>query len=720
MVKKPLQVAMVFFVTLFSIRMNLLFITVISVALLALASPSSYSPIVLKSAIGIPMIMLLFLMWIYNGKDKSTLQIKINSLYIPIIGFFIWASLSILWSVNNFYAITMLMQFSSYVLVFVLVYNLLNNIEQLKFINISFIMIGSVVSLIGLLQYYLIDNIFIQEVFTQGAWPASTFGNKNFSMHFIVMVIPVGLICLLKTSSVKRVWFFSFMLLINLWYWMFSFTRAAWLAVFLQILFLIIFLIFDKLKNNHHSIISNLKYLGLKVVSLLIVVASLIFISFVDVQSDRNIQNRIQSINIESGSSRIPAWLNTIELIKDQPLVGVGVGQWPVIYPLYHDKVIPDIIFNENTKLKHLHNEYLEMFTNFGAIGYIFLSWILINSILMIFRLLTLKFDNHKIYVFAVVLPLLGFLIESFFSFPIKAYYPMLFVMILLAILSYLYDFIYLKNTPRIYTIDIFSTKVRRLLFYVLNGGLLLSVLFFCYYSFNWVMAEKYREHAYEFGKSNQFNLTKVATLKSKSYLSNFPDLHNLLGLSYLKLGDNQNAIDTLKQSLVHQPYQSNALFNLSLAYRKAQNYEKELEVLRKLVKINPNHFRAYAAITRIYYILNEIPESEIAYKNMKYYFAKQRNRSGFLPHYDIVGKTAILVKDFEYAKLIYAEYLRKEPKAENFQVLGVLYLRNPNNIQEKAKGVDLFIRSLRLNPNIENGKLMMDEIKQFKLDNFQ
>ena len=696
--------------------MNLLYITIISIALLALASPDSYSPIVLKSAIGIPMVMLFFLMWIYSWKGNSTLKIKINSLYIPIIGFFIWASLSILWSVNDFYALTMLMQFLSYVLVFVLVYNLLNNIEQLKFINVSFITIGSVVSIIGLFQYYLIDNIFIQEVFTQGAWPASTFGNKNFAMHFIVMVVPIALICLLKTSSVKRVWFFSLVLLINLWYWMFSFTRAAWLAVFLQIVLLIIFLIVDKLKNNQQSIVGNLKSLRLKVVALLVVVTGLISISFVDVYSDRSIQNRIQSINIESGNPRIPAWLNTIEMIKDRPLVGVGVGQWPVIYPLYYDKAMLDIIFNENTGLRHLHNEYLEMFANFGAIGYAFLLWILINSILMIFRLLTLKFDKRKIYIFAVVLSLLGFLVESFFSFPIKAYYPMLFVMVLLASLSYLYDFIYLKNTPRVYTVDIYSTKIRSSLFYVLNGGLLLCVLFFCYYSFSWVMAEKYREHAYEFERNQNFNLTKIATVKSKSHLPNLPDLHNLLGLSFLKLGDNQNAIDTLEHSLRFQPYQSNALFNLSLAYREVKNYEKELEILKKLVKINPNHFRAHAAITRIYYVLNEISNAEIAYKNMKLYFSQQKNRAGFLPHYDLVGKTAILVKDFEIAKLVYTEYVQKEPSAENFQVLGTLYLHNADNIKDRAKGVDLFIRSLKLNPDIDNRELMIDEIRRFKL----
>lgn len=700
--------------------MNLLFITIVSIALLALASPNGYSPIVLKSAIGIPMVTIFFLMWIYSWRGESTLKIKVNSLHTPIVGFFIWASISSLWSVNDFYALTMLMQFLSYVLVFILVYNLLNNIKELKLVVFSFVIIGAVVSTIGLLQYYLINNVFIQNLFTQGAWPASTFGNKNFAMHFIVMVIPIALVSTLKTTSVKQAWVLSFLLFINLWYWMFSFTRAAWLAVFLQIIFLIIFMIIDKFKNNQESILSNLKFLRIKLIALFIVIASLIAISFVDFDKDRSIKNRIQSINYEFENPRIPAWLNTIEMIKDRPFVGVGIGQWPVFYPLYHDKAMPDIIFNEDTELDHLHNEYLEMFANFGLVGYIFLLWIMAISMQMMIRLLTLKFDKYKIYTLIVTLPLLGFLVESFFSFPIKAYYPMLFVMVLLAVLSYLYDFIYLKNTPRFYMVDICSTRTKSFLFYVLTISLLLSVLFFSYYSFNWVMAEKYREHAYEFERNQHFNLTKVASLKSQAHLSNFPDLHNLLGLSYLKSDDDQNAINTLERGLALQPYQSNALFNLSLAYRKAQNYEKELEVLHKLVKINLNHFRAHAAITRIYYVLNEISKAEIAYKNMKLYFFQQKNRSGFSPHYDVVGKTAILVKDFEFAKLVYTEYLQKEPSAENFKVLGTLYLYNTDKIQDRAKGVGLFIKSLKLNPKIDDRKVMIKEIRNFKLESFQ
>lgn len=72
-------------------------------------------------------------------------------------------------------------------------------------------------------------------------------------------------------------------------------------------------------------------------------------------------------------NTRIPAWLNTLEMIKDHFLMGVGVGNWEQAYPLYYDEVAKDLIFNEKTRLQRLHNSYLEMFANVGLIGYGFL-----------------------------------------------------------------------------------------------------------------------------------------------------------------------------------------------------------------------------------------------------------------------------------------------------------------------------------------------------------
>jgi hypothetical protein len=58
----------------------------------------------------------------------------------------------------------------------------------------------------------------------------------------------------------------------------------------------------------------------------------------------------------------------------------------------------------------------------------------------MTFKILKSNYLYEKIYVVGITLSLQGFLVESFFSFPVKAYYPVLIVAILLAATSYIYN----------------------------------------------------------------------------------------------------------------------------------------------------------------------------------------------------------------------------------------------------------------------------------------
>ena len=42
------------------------------------------------------------------------------------------------------------------------------------------------------------------------------------------------------------------------------------------------------------------------------------------------------------GSLRSIMWLNSWEMIKDHWLLGVGYGNWLVMYPVYHQAAIAD------------------------------------------------------------------------------------------------------------------------------------------------------------------------------------------------------------------------------------------------------------------------------------------------------------------------------------------------------------------------------------------
>jgi len=80
--------------------------------------------------------------------------------------------------------------------------------------------------------------------------------------------------------------------------------------------------------------------------------------------------NDFKSIVELDSNPRIPVWINTLEMIKDHPFLGVGVSQWQVNYPLYFDRRSKDVLFNEKTQLKRVHNDYLEQYSNLGLIGF--------------------------------------------------------------------------------------------------------------------------------------------------------------------------------------------------------------------------------------------------------------------------------------------------------------------------------------------------------------
>jgi len=62
----------------------------------------------------------------------------------------------------------------------------------------------------------------------------------------------------------------------------------------------------------------------------------------------------------ESIRGRAPIWHDTIDMLKDSPLSGLGLGCWALTY--YHSTVIP-------IGITHAHNAYLELYANTGFLG---------------------------------------------------------------------------------------------------------------------------------------------------------------------------------------------------------------------------------------------------------------------------------------------------------------------------------------------------------------
>jgi Tfp pilus assembly protein PilF len=77
----------------------------------------------------------------------------------------------------------------------------------------------------------------------------------------------------------------------------------------------------------------------------------------------------------ESVLDRIAVWRDSLGIVRDFPLVGVGLGGWPEIFSRYDSEPWDPIYFWRET-----HNDFLQLLEETGIIGFLLAGWILLSQ----------------------------------------------------------------------------------------------------------------------------------------------------------------------------------------------------------------------------------------------------------------------------------------------------------------------------------------------------
>ncbi len=182
----------------------------------------------------------------------------------------------------------------------------------------------------------------------------STYGNPNFFGNFLVLILPIIVTQYMKRRSI----FLLPLIFMDLLCLYATETKGAWLGFgissFIFAVFYAYFFLGDKLK------MSKGKFLG--IASLLPIIAVAVI---------------IKMGNPLSYSFRINTWLSTWEMVETHPLIGLGVGSFKVIYPVYRRPAIFHIEGKHNTETDHAEEEHLEQWMDNGVIGMGIYIWMI-------------------------------------------------------------------------------------------------------------------------------------------------------------------------------------------------------------------------------------------------------------------------------------------------------------------------------------------------------
>ena len=677
---------------------------IIVIAILPLISPMGLewfplvSSISLKATWGIIGISILFVMRIFlNNK----IVIKKSNLYYPILGFIIWCFISLFWVKSTYSAILMLAQFTSYGLVFFLVLNIYKNLKDTEVLLKTIIVSLMVVSIIGILQSYFIDNYFVQNFFVQAVGPSSTFGNKNIATHFVVMVLPVSIVFYLNSKNRNNLVLYALSILAGLWYLYLTQARQAYLAIAVEAFILLLFILIDFIRNRGKSFISTIVLKKIKILPIVFIITSLLVVGAF---KNNNFLNKIYSLDYKSSlNARLPAWKNSFAMIKDNPLIGVGVGQWSEIYPLYYDKVEKDVIFNEKTRLRRLHNDYLEMLANAGLIGYIFLFWLVFLITKKTWLILINTENKDRVPVMGITLGAIGFGVVSMFSYPIHTYLPVFLLLTYFGLLELSFIDSYKKSSSRQYISNNLVIKL----------GSVLLLLLIVIYSVRWIFSEHNYHLANKYGKDEKFDIAINSGVKAVKFNPLNARNYIATGNNYLKSKDSLNAIKQFNQAVELMPFNVLTLLNLASAYKMSNNVQMEYKILNTTLSIDPKNVIASTRLVRFFTERKHYKEATIVFRRLKDNFEYFKGRSGFGPYHDMVAQVAIFVGDYQYARYIYNDALSREMNADNLMKLATLEFFNLKNLD---MGASLYMDAIKLDSNSQRFEKIESYIKGYEL----
>ncbi len=443
-----------------------------------------------------------------------------------------------------------------------------------------FLMAGAVAILIGSIQYigrvhfaestllpdgralvYSVTGLFSHKNFFSSALflmlPFVAFGIYKFRKKYLIPVIVVAFAILFMILLLK--------------------TRSVWLGLFVGTSVTAIILLVKTSSFGLHARFRKWFLVGITAVFALFLV--MYFTS--DPADDFSFSGRVRSIvDIESQHNihRINIWKGTLDIIRENPLTGVGPGNWMIHIPAYFDQN-----FDELRALgwSQPHNDFLWVAAEKGIPGLLlFLAIYLVAAGMMlrvIFSAQNSVEKDHRVLALLLLFGLTGYLTDSFFSFPYERVDAMVLHMILIASVVVLHNDISIKK----------SYKPFRKAFLVLLMPLFFSAAIVSYQSIR--MENHLGKALNALSAGNYMAMLKHAETAKTPFRSLGPHLYPpefLEGVAHQNLQNPAQAADFFERALKQTPNDIRILHLLARNYIEIRELGKAFDCFQSIATI--------------------------------------------------------------------------------------------------------------------------------------
>lgn len=542
--------------------------------------------------------LILIAIWLVKIINTGEYFLKKTKLNLPLILFTSVLVLSLFISETKRISLNDFIIFFSYILIFFLITNNIDRKADFNTFIHMFFIISSLVSIYTIIQYYGIDP-YLSDLHSL----TSTIGQKNWISNYLAMIFPVVFSYFLLEQSKKNRILYFFLLSILYATLMICQSRGIWISISLTLIFAIYIIIkFNLLKIFQE----NKKWLILLLVTFLIITIIYSTDNLLNKSAITVPQRALSTFDEKDPSinTRLLIWKTTLEMIKDNPLLGAGIGTFKMNYLNYQAEYLrenPGYI-KYSGKAGEAHNEYLQMWAELGIIGlglFILIFYFFYKTIFNFFK--SSKNIKDKAITLGLVTGITSFLIHSLFTFPLHV--PALGI-----------TFFALLGLTVIYTRKINLPQTdsdnRPKEFKLKNKGIKIAltilVLVLMIWVINLVAVRPYIAEIQYFNgmrhnvDGNYREALPYFEQAASLYPYNGRILH-ALGTTYYKLGILNKAEEVLQRTTRYL-IDANTFYNLGLVYSKTGLFSKAEEEFKYAVYLIPKFTKAYYDLGYLYF----------------------------------------------------------------------------------------------------------------------
>lgn len=300
--------------------------------------------------------------------------------------------------------------------------------------------------------------------------------------------------------------------------------------------------------------------------------------------------------------TRTRLWESSVALFQENPMIGVGAGNWKTEYQKYGLDKFGVKLVNGETNVVRPHNDFIWILTEYGIVGAAF--WIVF--FVGVIRSLPALKENSLTQVVFISIPI-GFLILGIFSFPIERIPH---TVILLTVLAFL-----MRNEKPVFT---FSSPQWVYVPIALVSIFCLLLVGTRYQSERAVQEARkafLRKHAQrlisksEEGFSYWYNLDPTVT-----------PVQYYAGMGYLMSQQPEKALTCFELAETANPYYINALFNKGAALKQINRLEEAKQTYESILNFSEGFHKASVNLAELYLIQQDIENGWRVIERVPYY----------------------------------------------------------------------------------------------------